>query len=338
MYKMIESPFESEEIRLKEEILRSHARRVLLQLPEGLKPEGPRLAAVIEDAGATAIISADPCYGACDLPLHEAESLEVDMIVHYGHTKITKGNKSRVPIVFFEARSSADIKEAVRKSVDQLDAWSRIGLTTTVQHIHMIQEAREILERSGKTVYIGDAGHAEYPGQVLGCDYSNAKSVSDKVEAFLFVGGGRFHAMGLCLATMKPTVVADPFENRAYPIQADAGKMVRRRWAEISEAKKAKGFGVIIGLKPGQYKIEAALRIKQALEENGKRAVLLALREITSSALLQFPTIEAYVNTACPRIALDETSFFRKPVLTVRETYVALEKIRWEDLLEEGFV
>ncbi|MDH5794818.1 MAG: 2-(3-amino-3-carboxypropyl)histidine synthase subunit, partial [Candidatus Bathyarchaeota archaeon] len=172
----------------------------------------------------------------------------------------------------------------------------------------------------------------------LGCDYSNARSVSDKVEAFLFVGGGRFHAMGLYLATMKPTVVADPFENRAYPIQADAGKMVRRRWAEISEAKKAKGFGVIIGLKPGQYKIEAALRIKQALEENGKRAVLLALREITSSALLQFPTIEAYVNTACPRIALDETSFFRKPVLTVRETYVALEKIRWEDLLEEGFV
>ncbi len=137
---------------------------------------------------------------------------------------------------------------------------------------------------------------------------------------------------------MKPTIVADPFENRAYSIDADAQKIVRRRWAEISEAKEAENFGVIIGLKQGQCRTEAAIEIKQALEENGKRPVLLALREITPSALLQFPTIEAYVNTACPRIALDEPSSFTKPVLTVREAQVALGKTGWESLLEEGFI
>ncbi|MCW4020019.1 MAG: diphthamide biosynthesis enzyme Dph2 [Candidatus Bathyarchaeota archaeon] len=338
VHEMKRDSFGLEESWLKEEILKRGAKRVLVQLPEGLKPEGPRLAAVIEQVGATAIISADPCYGACDLPLYEAESLGADLIVHYGHTELVKNEEIPVPTIYMEAKANVDVKTAVEKAIEQLEPWTRIGLATTVQHIHMLSEARKILEEAGKMVYIGGAGQTKYSGQVLGCNYSNVKAVSDRVEAFLFVGGGRFHALGLYLATMKPTIVADPFEKRAYSIDADAQKIVRRRWAEISEAKEARNFGVVIGLKPGQRNIEAALNLKEALEKRGKTAVLLALREITASALLQFPTIDAYVNTACPRIALNESSFFMKPVLTAREANVVLGKVEWEDLLKEGLI
>jgi len=329
--------FELEENRLREEILRRGAKKVLLQLPEGLKPEGPRLATIIENAGATAIISGDPCYGACDLPLSEAENLGVDLVIHYGHTRMID-DKTPMPFVYIEAKAKVDVKSAVEKAIEHLKPWTRIGLATTVQHAYMLDEAKEILERAGKTVYIGDLDRAKYPGQVLGCDYSTAKAVSEKVEAFLFVGGGRFHALGLFLATMKPTVVADPFEKRAYSVTDEAQKMIRKRWAIIHEAKEAENFGVIIGLKPGQSHIETAIKIKEALEKSGKRVVLLALREITPAALSQFPTIEIYVNTACPRISLDEPSPFIKPVLTVKEAYVMLGKIGWETFLKEGFI
>ncbi|MEM2914683.1 MAG: diphthamide synthesis protein, partial [Candidatus Bathyarchaeia archaeon] len=187
------------------------------------------------------------------------------------------------------------------------------------------------------TVYIGDAGFAKYPGQIVGCDYSNVTSISDKVEAFLFVGGGRFHALGLYLATLKPTVVADPFEKRAYSVDAEGQKVIMKRWADISKAKQATNFGVIIGLKTGQSNIETALKIKEDLEKNQRKAVLLALREITPSALLQFPTLEAFVNTACPRIALEESGF-NKPVLTTKEVYVAIGKLNWEILLKKGMI
>jgi 2-(3-amino-3-carboxypropyl)histidine synthase len=335
---MKNDPFKLEENRLRKEILERGAKKVLLQLPEGLKPDGPRLATVIEDVGATAIISGDSCYGACDLPLFEAESLAADLIVHYGHAKILKDEKTPVPVIYIEAKANVDVRKAVEKSIKQLEQWSKIGLATTVQHIHKLDEAKRILSRSGKTVYIGDTGSTEYPGQVLGCDYNNAKAIVNKVEAFLFVGGGRFHALGLSLATMKPTIVADPFEKRAYSIEADAQKIVRRRWANISEAKETENFGVIIGLKPGQCNIEAALKIKEALEKNGKKAVLMALREITSMSLLQFSTIEVYVNTACTRISLDEPSTFKKPVLTTKEVYVMLGRMKWEDLLKKGII
>ncbi|MCK7471516.1 MAG: diphthamide synthesis protein [Desulfomicrobium escambiense] len=63
-----------------------------------------------------------------------------------------------------------------------------------------------------------------YAGQVIGCDYSNVKSIVDDVEAFLFVGGGIFHALGIALSTSKPTIVADPYDNRAFSLSEETRK------------------------------------------------------------------------------------------------------------------
>jgi len=55
----MEDIFDLEEERLKEEIRRRGARRVLIQLPEGLKSKALRLAKIVEETGALPIISAD---------------------------------------------------------------------------------------------------------------------------------------------------------------------------------------------------------------------------------------------------------------------------------------
>jgi len=205
-----------------------------------------------------------------------------------------------------------------------------------VQHVQILDEARQLLLEAGKTVAVGDARRLKHPGQVTGCDYSNAKSVSEEVEAFLFVGGGKFHALGAMLATGKPTIIADPFEKRAYSIEKEAQRTLRQRWASICEAEKAKSFGVLVGLKTGQKKLDEALKIKEKLEKSGRNATLLAVSEITPEALMQFPSIDAFVNTACPRVSLDETSKFLKPVLASSETLVLLGETDWEELCRKG--
>ena len=106
----------------------------------------------------------------------------------------------------------------------------------------MLDQAREILIRAGKTVIIGDTGQMGYPGQVIGCNYSNVKSIANEVEAFLFVGGGMFHALGIALSTSKPTIIADPYDNRAYSISDEAQKILKQRFASIQEAKNAKNL------------------------------------------------------------------------------------------------
>jgi 2-(3-amino-3-carboxypropyl)histidine synthase len=327
--------FYLEEKMLKDEINKRNAKQVLIQLPEGLKSEGPRLATIVEKAGALAVISADPCYGACDLAIQEAETLRADLLVHFGHSPMA--TQPRVPTIYIEAKAEIGIKEAVNKALPHLKDWKSLGLATTVQHVDMLSEARGLLIKAGKSVAIGDTGRLKYAGQVIGCNYSNAKAVSRDVEAYLFIGGGKFHAIGLALATAKPVIVADPYEKRAYVIDDEVQRVIKQRWATIHEAKKAENFGVLIGLKSGQKKFDKALRIKEKLEKKGKRATLLALREITPEALMQFPTIEAFVNTACPRVSLDDAPKFLKPVLTSEETSVVLGEMSWEKLCKEGW-
>lgn len=326
--------FDFEEERVKQEILKLGAKRVLIQLPEGLKPEAPRLARIIEKFGALPIVSADPCYGACDLATAEAESLGVDLIVHYGHSKMLK--YERVPTLCVEARATITVDATVEKALPMLEKWRKIGLATTVQHVQTLDSVRETLLRAGKTVVIGDAGRLSYPGQVIGCDYSNVKSIAEDVEAFLFIGGGQFHALGVALSTSKPTTVADPYEERVYSVGKETERIVKQRWASIGEAKKGKAFAVLVGLKLGQRRLEEALHIKQKLEENGKSVCVFAGREITPEILMEFPTVDAYVNTACPRISLDDASRFRKPVLTINEALVVIGELSWEELCKKG--
>jgi 2-(3-amino-3-carboxypropyl)histidine synthase len=326
--------FDFEEERIKQEITKLGAKRVLLQMPEGLKPEAPKLAKIIEKCGAIAIISADPCYGACDIGVGEAEGLGVGLIVHFGHAKMVK--HEQVPTIYVEARAIVPVDKAVEQSLPLLKGYTTIGLATSVQHLQALNQAREILTRAGKTVIVGDSGQIAYPGQVSGCNYSNANSISGEVEAFLFVGGGMFHALGIALNTSKPTIIADPYDNRAYQINAEAQKILKQRFAIIQEAKNAKKFGIFVGLKPGQKHLDSAVRIKELAEKNGKTAYLMAAREINPETLLEFPSIDAYVNTACPRVSLEATGKFQKPVLTVNEFMVVCGESSWENMLKKG--
>ena len=326
--------FDFEEDRVKQEIIKLSAKRVLLQMPEGLKPEAPKIAKIVEKTGALAIISTDPCYGACDIAVTEAEGLGVDLIVHFGHAKMVKHEP--IPTIYVDARATAAVDLAVEQALPLLKDYTTVGMATSVQHLQMLNQAREILTRAGKTVIVGDSGQMGYAGQVTGCNYSNAKSIAGEVEAFLFVGGGIFHALGIALSTSKPTIVADPYDNRAYLIDVQAQKILQQRFAIIQEAKNARKFGIFVGLKPGQKHLDNALRMKELAEKNGKAAYLLAAREINPETLLEFPSIDAYVNTACPRVSLEATGKFQKPVLTVNEFMVVCGESSWVNMLKKG--
>jgi 2-(3-amino-3-carboxypropyl)histidine synthase len=326
--------FDFEEERIKQEITRLGAKRVLLQLPEGLKPEGPRIAKIVEKEGVLTIISADPCYGACDIAVNEAAILGVDLIVHFGHAKLVKN--AQIPTIYIEARATVAIDQAVDQALPLLSKYRKIGLATSVQHLQTLSQARDILIGVGKTVIIGDSGQMSYPGQVIGCNYSNVKSIAEEVDAFLFVGGGMFHALGIALSTSKPTFIADPYDNRAFSINEESQKIIKKRWACVQEAKNAKTFGVLIGSKVGQKRFDQALSTKTLAEKHGKAAYLLVIREIIPETLVEFPSIDAYVNTACPRISLEAPQKFSKPVLTVNEFMVVAGESSWESVLKKG--
>jgi 2-(3-amino-3-carboxypropyl)histidine synthase len=328
------SGFDFEEQRIKQEIVKLDAKRVLLQMPQGLKPQATKIAKIVEDYGAVPIISSDPCYGACDIAETDAASLGVDLIVHFGHARIIKEEKT--PTLYVEAYANVQIAIAVAQALPLLGAYRSIGLATSIQHIKTLDTAKQILTEAGKVVFVGDAGQMDYAGQVIGCNYSNVTTIARQVDAFVFVGGGMFHALGIALGTSKPTIVADPYDNRAYLITDEAQRILKQRYAGIQEAQNAKSIGILVGLKPGQKHLDQALKVKKLAETTGRAAYLLAGREITPESLMEFPSIDAYVNTACPRISLDAPGKFQKPMLTVNEFMVVCGETSWTDMLKKG--
>ncbi|MBW3004605.1 diphthamide synthesis protein [Candidatus Woesearchaeota archaeon] len=70
-----------------EEIKKQKAKRVCVQLPDGLKPEAGKIAKELkEKTGAEIIIWLGSCYGACDIP-KQVEDLKVDLLIQWGHSE-----------------------------------------------------------------------------------------------------------------------------------------------------------------------------------------------------------------------------------------------------------
>ncbi|MFB0543971.1 MAG: diphthamide synthesis protein, partial [Candidatus Bathyarchaeia archaeon] len=128
-----------------EEILRRKARRVLLQFPEGLRGEAFSIVQELDKrVEAELLVSGDPCYGACDLPLCRARTLGVDLIVHYGHSPMLRNTNP--PVLYVEARMGIDVEEVARRAIPLLGEYKTVGLASTVQHLHQLSRAEGVLE------------------------------------------------------------------------------------------------------------------------------------------------------------------------------------------------
>lgn len=298
------------------------ATRVGLQAPEGLKRATPAIAKQIaRETGAEVIISGDPCFGACDVDLKLCD--EVDLMLHLGHAELGEGPDD---VLFLEARMREDLREAVEKAAKLLKA-PRVGVATTIQHVHKLDQALDVLKEHGIEGMVGPAGgRVKYPGQVLGCSYAAARALD--VEEYLFIGTGEFHPLGIALATGKRVVVADPVTCEVTEIDTDP--MLRRRFGAISRAADARRFAVLVSKKPGQRRMDLARSLVFSGEARGLEMFLVYLDNIEPDRLLNLGA-EAAVSTACPRVALDDAAKYRIPILTPPEFEVLLGERRWEE-------
>ena len=70
-----------------QEIRKHKAEKVMLQLPDGLKPNSQAIQRLLKDrTNAGIFIWAGSCYGSCDLAT-ETKKLGADLLIHFGHAK-----------------------------------------------------------------------------------------------------------------------------------------------------------------------------------------------------------------------------------------------------------
>ncbi|MEM3506121.1 MAG: diphthamide biosynthesis enzyme Dph2 [Candidatus Bathyarchaeia archaeon] len=329
--------FDLEEKRLIEIIKKRKARSVLIQLPNGLKKYAINLISLIEESTkAIAYISGGACYGGCDLALQDAKALKVDLIIHYGHSQFVFKNSHGFNIAYFNTPFKLNLSDLIEKTLILMEKEKKYGLVTTTQHLHQLEDIKKLLEKNGYSVIIPLRGKFSiYNGQILGCNYSSLKSIEKEIDGCLIIGS-YFHGLGATLCLDKQIILVDPYSYEAIDISFERNKLLKQRYSYINAAKTAKNIGIIIGMKIGQYKPKIAQRLRKLVKESGKNPILICMDEVVPDRVNNFTEIEAFVNTACPRVSINDASRFLKPILTPKESLVALEKLDWKDLIKQG--
>jgi 2-(3-amino-3-carboxypropyl)histidine synthase len=209
--------------------------------------------------------------------------------------------------MFIEAKSNANVKKAVEKSIKLLP--KKVGIVATAQHKHKLKEIKEILKKNKIKAEIG--------GQILGCDASAARKIKNNVDAFLYVGSGRFHPIEVQLETDKKVITANPLTNEAKVLEkSEVERIKKQQKGALLKFLSSKEIGIIVSTKPGQNKLKKALELKKKLKN--KNSYIFITDVINPAEFENFPFIECWVNTACPRFADEKEGVIN---------YEAVEKI-----------
>ncbi len=286
--------------------------RILLQFPEGLKKEALERQRKLEKKGHEVFVSASPCFGACDLAVEEGKLVKADKLIHFGHSEFVK-KKLPFKVEYEHYKQDAPL-EVVFKALQQLGKYEKIGLATTIQHAHQLPGIRKILEGRGKKVFIGKGSDRVKKGQVLGCDYSAVNSIEDKVDCIFFFGGGNFHSYGFRVE--KQFYQLDPYLNVVLPLNDEIEKQKKKERGNMIKAAAGRKFGILVSTKIGQANLKLAKKAKKQIEGKNREASILVTNQIMPEALQNFNIFDAYINTACPRIAEDYENI-GKPVVNI---------------------
>jgi 2-(3-amino-3-carboxypropyl)histidine synthase len=178
-----------------------------------------------------------------------------------------------------------------------------IMLASTVQFSDQIPRIRGQLEKIGKKVELFQGVHDEKAGQILGCDIFQS---GKKVDGYLYVGDGLFHPTALLYDNELTVYYYNPFNEEIVMLTPrDLQRTNNRKKASMARFLAAEKVGILVTTKPGQNNIKGAQVLQKRLEEKGKQAYIFVDETLSMLQLENFPFIDCWVNTACPRIVED---------------------------------
>lgn len=297
--------------RIISQLKKINGNRIFIQFPEGLKYKILDIAKELEACGFECVLCMEPTYGACDVRDSEASLLGCNGILHVGHTDF--GVKSKLPVVYWKYFIDIDPLPIVEKKLNLFKGYKTLGIACSLQYCKVVRKLAGFLRKNGYKVMVPKG--EKYPGQILGCR-QKILYADKKVDAWIVVSAGKFHALGLALASKKPVHNLDLEAGKVYSM-----KELKQKTKKIMEWNKsllaeANTIGIIVSWKKGQ--MIKPYKVKKKLEKMGKKIYLLAFDEVKPDKL-EGLKLDLLINTACPRVAIDDIARFKVPIINFFE-------------------
>lgn len=212
--------------------------------------------------------------------------------------------------------------------------YKTVALYASIQFCNNLDTVKQQLEKANITIITSQPDRTHIQSQLLGCDnYHSSLNLAEKelqeIDAYLYVGDGKFHPLALVYAqkdssVMKEIICDDPLGRKMSIMNIEEIKMKLRRYrGALLRFLSAKNIGVIITVKPGQEHLRPSFFLEKKFPD--KKFYYFIDDIISFSQLENFPFIDVWVNTACPRIGFDDQEQFRKGVLNLNDARRAQE-------------
>ncbi|CAK1590405.1 unnamed protein product [Parnassius mnemosyne] len=306
------------------------AKRVALQLPEGLTMFATTLCDIIETfTEADTVIMGDVTYGACCIDDFTARALCVDLLVHYGHScLIPIDQTSDIKVLYIFVDIKIDPSHFLETIKVNFPKKTHIAIVSTIQFVTTLHSVAKNLRSEDYVVTVPQCKPLS-PGEILGCTAPKLNC-----DVVVYLGDGRFHLEAVMIANPDiPAYKYDPYEKKFTSEVYEHKLMQINRHNQLKTAKEASKFGLILGTLGRQGSTKVLGNLEKQIQNSEKKYVKILLSEIFPSKLSMFD-LDAFVQVACPRLSIDWGTAFPKPLLTPYEFSVALGNSKW--LKEDG--
>ncbi|RCI16603.1 hypothetical protein L249_2237 [Ophiocordyceps polyrhachis-furcata BCC 54312] len=305
----------------------SGARRVALQMPEGLLLFATTLSDILTRfcPAVETLIMGDVTYGACCVDDYTARALGCDLLVHYAHSCLVPVDVTRIKTLYVFVDIAIDTTHLLASLERNFASGKTMAVVGTIQFNATIHGLRPALEAAGFRVVLPQAAPLS-KGEILGCTAPRLRQQDDEVvDLILYLGDGRFHLESVMIH--NPSVPAyryDPYSRKLTRETYDHDEMRSLRSDAVRAARSARRWGLILGSLGRQGNPHTMALIEQRLRDRDIPFVNLLLSEIFPRKLALMTDVECWVQVACPRLSIDWGYAFPRPLLTPYEALVAL--------------
>lgn len=248
--------------------------------------------------------------------------------------------------LFLDAPYNGKI-ELCKETVEYLKKkkYQTVALYASVQFVNQLDLVRKQLEQEKIAVITSKADRTQVVGQLLGCDnYHQSLNLSEKenenIDCYLYVGDGRFHPLALVYGQkdegkMKEIVCNDPIGKTMFLVSIENIKTILRKYrGSLMKFLTATTVGVITTIKPGQEQFKPALFLEKNYPD--KKFYHFIDNDVSFNQLENFPFIQVWVNTACPRVGFDDQEKFAKGVINLNDALEAERILSKESILSRS--
>ncbi len=180
-----------------------------------------------------------------------------------------------------------------------------IAIAYSIQYKEIAHQIKNLLKQKNITSFV----------QVLGCSSPKPRKLEifgalknqrfllfpKNTEAILLITDGKFHAVSLALESNLPVYIL--CNNQLEKISDEYIKSLKmKKKASYLKFLNSDKIGILISTKPGQENLKKALEFKKHAK---KKSYLFICNNINKSEFENFPEIQCWINTACPRLDFD---------------------------------